>query len=204
MNFEESGKQDEDLFVLYLHNVLPDAEQSAAKLSDDGDNVLGVVSLVILLLALLDNVPVNGSRLDAIAHLQEEVPVRHLLILQVLDFVVSLNQAIGPLDKVILGSATNDLHVIESDKLPNDGQNELLFFVDEILSTDSRKFQSKLLDTNSHNLVAVDSLLKSVVGVFVNGLPVNTARRELIEHLKENKACVAITIEVIDIDIIDV
>jgi hypothetical protein len=121
------------------------------------------------------------------------------MVLQILDLHVG-DLRVGPLYEVIFGLVAYDLQVVETDELPDDGQDVLLISFDEIAATDAWNFQAELL-AHFRDLAAVDTTLELVVGVLVNSFPVDAARLEFITDLKNDDTSLDILIKVIDVHI---
>lgn len=83
--------------------------------------------------------------------------------------------------------------------MPHDSEHKLLVALLDILRTDADQLDFKGSASIESNL-AVDTLLKVVVGVLFDSIPLDNVRVDLVDHLQEDLTVTDILVQVVDED----
>jgi hypothetical protein len=86
---------------------------------------------------------------------------------------------------------------MDSHKLPNDGEHELLVGVEDVLGADADQVDLHLFACIEGNL-AVDALLEHVVSVLFDTVPLNDCGVDLVDNLEQEITGPALLVQVID------
>ena len=91
---------------------------------------------------------------------------------------------------------------MESQKLPDDGENKLLVAIDDINTTNADERKTELL-ADHDCVVSILYLLKFVLRVEVDLSPVDAARLDVVHDLEQNNAVAKVLKQVVDIKVLD-
>lgn len=172
---------DHDGLWVWFEQVFPHVENDALERPGNGQSVFGVALVCFLVILLFDDVPVDDSWLDSTAQVDQVLSsLKVFLVLEVLDWgVLSVSHLVGPLNKEGIGLVSNEMQVVVSDELPDQGSNVLLALILDHTSLKSSQFDIQVFK-EINNKVAVGSLLEDVFRLHLNFLPVNSFWLELV------------------------
>ena len=116
---------------------------------------------------------------------------------------------IGPRDDVSIRShlairtdRRQELERVESQKLPNDGEDKLLVAIDDVNTTNAYERKTELL-ADHDRIVSILDLLKLVLRVEVDLSPVDAAGLDVVHDLEQNNAVAEVLKQIVDIEVLD-
>jgi len=202
-NIVKRADEDEHHLLVRLGDVLPRGENNRTELLTETKHVLGIILGVVLFDAVVDELPVDVSRVDGGNDLEEVVTSPKLLISERSD-LHAFHDRVGPRHDLRLGLVVEELQVVDAAELPGNGEDALLVHVEDVHATDSHALLTDGVLAHVKSVVAVALVVKLGHLLLLDDfLPVNAARLDMIADLKEGNSVGQIEVKVVDKAIIE-
>jgi len=164
----KGAHKDKNHLLVQSGDIIPHHEDDGSKLTGDRDRVLCVVFLVFVRSSRTYKFPVDDWSVNNGAKLDQKLTIGELSILEVLDFLGLRD----PVEEILLGLRANDLEIVESAELPDDGKDKLLVSITDIFGTDTNHLDLEF-GSGVECSLAVDTCLEHILGLLLDVFPVD-------------------------------
>jgi len=167
---------------VYFVNVFPKSNNLTTKFTSSSNCVIDFWDLFFLWIASWDFAEVDCSWADLFNNVEDELTVSDWLVLNVLDLMLSWYFAVSPLNQDLIVDLTNSFFKVKLAQLPNNTQSKCSFTIDNIDTSNTNNFQTKLFFTDIDNVVTILYDMNSAMKLVWILVPINSTMSQVIDN----------------------
>ena len=156
--------------------MFPKSDNLATKFTSSSNCVVDFWDLFLLWVSSRYFAEVDCSWVDLFDNVKDELTVSDWFVLDALDLMFSGYLAVSPFDQDFIVNLSNSFFKVKLAQLPNNTKCKCGFTIDNIDTSNTYNFQTKLFFTNINDVVTILYNMNSAVKLIWILVPLNSTR----------------------------